>query len=103
MFRITTIKNKKWTNPEKYTLNKGNKVPFEIKPVVNYYMNFKSLENWNISKGNKFRTMFSGCLSLSELKPIQNLNISNGNEFVSMFSGYSSLPDLKPIQKLKCF
>ena len=54
-------------------------------------VDIKPLENWNVSNGNNFESMFSGCSSLSDIKPLKNWNVSNGNNFSSMFSSCSSL------------
>ena len=37
----------------------------------------KPLQNWNVSNGNNFSSMFSECSSLSDIKPLQNWNVSN--------------------------
>ena len=44
--------------------------------------------------------MFKGCSSLLDIKSLQNWNVSNGNNFSSMFSVCSSLSDIKSLQNL---
>ena len=61
--------------------------------------NIKGLENWNVSNGNNFSSMFSGCESLSDIKVLENWNVFNGNNFSSMFSGCESLSDIKALEK----
>jgi hypothetical protein len=41
--------------------------------------------------------MFCGWSSLSYIKPLENWNVSNGNNFESMFGRCSSLSDIKPL------
>ena len=42
--------------------------------------------------------MFSGCKSLSNIKPLENWNIKNGNNFSGMFSWCESLSDIGALQ-----
>ena len=42
--------------------------------------------------------MFCKCTNLSDIKPLQNWNVSNGSNFISMFLE-CPLDDLRPIQK----
>ena len=48
-----------------------------------------------ISNGNVFSDMFSGCSSLLDIKGLEKWNVSNGMDFSFMFSGCSSLSDIK--------
>ena len=36
----------------------------------------KALEKWNVSNGNDFRSMFSKCSSLSDIKPLEKWKLS---------------------------
>ena len=60
---------------------------------------YKSLEKWNVSKGNNFSNMFSGCSSLKDISPLIRWNVSNCNNFQNMFLGCSSLTDIKSLKK----
>ena len=62
----------------------------------------KPLYNWDVSNGNNLHGLFAGCSSLSDIKSLQNWNTSNGNDFGSMFCLCSSLSDIKPLKKLEC-
>ena len=59
----------------------------------------KPLENWNVSNGNNYSSMFAGCKSLNDIKPLENWNVSNGTNFKSIFYGYELLNNIKPLEK----
>ena len=42
--------------------------------------------------------MFSGCSSISDLKPLDNWNALNGKDFSNMFSGCTLLLDIKSLE-----
>ena len=43
--------------------------------------------------------MFSGCSSLSDLKPLEKWDVSKCTDFSCMFSGCSKLLDIKQLEK----
>ena len=59
----------------------------------------KPLEKWNVSNGTNFGLMFTACSNLSDIKPLEEWNVSNGVAFNSMFEGCTSLFDIKPLQR----
>ena len=43
--------------------------------------------------------MFSGCLSITNIKPLTKWKVANGINFSYMFLGCQSLPDIKELDR----
>ena len=88
-------------NPlEDWNVSKGNKFSYMF-GECSELVNIKGLEKWNVSNGNDFKGMFYKCKKLSSIQPLQKWKVLNGNDFSYMFMYCSELSDLKPIQKWK--
>ena len=57
--------------------------------------NIRSLQNWDVSRGNNFSYMFYKCSSLSDIRELKNWNLSNRSYFGEMLKGCFSLLDIK--------
>ena len=55
----------------------------------------RALENWDVSNGNNFSYMFSGCKSLSNVK-IEKWDLSKCTNFTCMFTGETNFFQIFP-------
>ena len=61
--------------------------------------NIQALQNWDTSKSENFKSMFSDCKLLTNIEPLKNWNVSNVEDFSFMFCSCSMIKDLKPLEK----
>jgi len=61
--------------------------------------NIQALHNWDTSKSENFKSMFSDCKLLTNVEPLRNWNVSNVEDFSFMFCSCSMIKDLKPLEK----
>ena len=59
--------------------------------------NIKPLKNWNTSKSETFRAMFSNCGLLTNIKPLKNWNVSRCKDFSEIFYN-CPISNIKPIE-----
>ena len=56
------------------------------------------LKNWDVSKCKNFSSMFSNCKNLTNIKSLENWNVSKGNDFSFLFNGCEKLFDIKALK-----
>ena len=67
------------------------------------FIKFKSIKNWNVSKGKEFTAMFLGCTSLIDLKALEKWKVSEEGDienFKSMLLKCSSAKNLEDSEQL---
>ena len=82
---------------ENLDVSKATKLRYTFSLSVNL-RDLKPLRNWNVSKCEDFTGLFQSCSNITDLIYIQNWNVSNATSFSQMLEGCSSLKNLNGLE-----